>query len=532
MSFPDIPIYKPKLYQKAPELSGAKPLSAPFVIVGSGPIGLALALALAKKGHPVVIVTAFDFIPAGSKGICYSKESLDIFDRLGIGQRVVEKGVTWNVGKVFWGENPDPVYKFDMLPVKDQKNPGFVNIQQYYVEDYLVDALEQMDNVDIRWGHSVSDMNVRDDGATLRIATRDGEYELETDYVLACDGSRSKIRDLMGLDFAGRVFEDNFLIADVRFSQKRPSERWFWFDPPFNKGRTALLHKQPDDIWRLDFQLGWDIDKDEAIKTENVAPFVKGLLGDDIDYEDDWLSIYTFQCRRMERFVHGPAIFAGDSAHLVSPFGARGANSGLPDTQNLAWKLDMVLRDKAPKSLLESYNYERTLGADENILNSTRSTDFLTPKSSASLAFRDAVLELASKYDFAKPLVNSGRLSLPTPYHDSPLSTADKDDFTDGPKPGQACVDAPILSDGKENWLLETLDYAFTLLNFGDGPSVAGVNNLNLPATGLAAERYGALEGASYLVRPDQIVAARWKQPALQDIEQALLRAKGFEGGQ
>jgi len=277
MNFSGIPVYKPKPYKKAQELSGEKAAPVPFVIVGSGPIGLALALALANKGHKVIIVTAFDFIPAGSKGICYSKESLDIFDRLGIGQRVVEKGVIWNVGKVFWGESPDPVYQFDMLPVKDQKNPGFVNIQQYYVEDYLVDALEQMDNVDIRWGHEVSDMEVCDDGATLSIATRDGEYRLETGYVLACDGSRSKIRDLMGLDFAGRVFEDNFLIADVKFKQKRPSERWFWFDPPFNRGRTALLHKQPDDIWRLDFQLGWDIDKDEAIKTENVAPFVKGL---------------------------------------------------------------------------------------------------------------------------------------------------------------------------------------------------------------------------------------------------------------
>jgi len=532
MNLSGIPVYKPKPYKKAQELSGAKLPSHPFVIVGSGPIGLALALALARKDHQVIIVTAFDFIPAGSKGICYSKESLDIFDRLGIGHRVVEKGVIWNVGKVFWGENPDPVYQFDMLPVKDQKNPGFVNIQQYYVEDYLVDALEQMDNVDIRWGHSVSDMEVRGDGATLSIATRDGGYELETSYVLACDGSRSKIRDLMGLDFAGRVFEDNFLIADVKFTQERPSERWFWFDPPFNKGRTALLHKQPDDVWRLDFQLGWNIDKDEAIKTENVAPFVKGLLGEDIDYEDDWLSIYTFQCRRMERFVHGRVIFAGDSAHLVSPFGARGANSGLPDTQNLAWKLDMILRGKAPESLLESYNFERTMGADENILNSTRSTDFLTPKSAISVAFRDAVLELASEYDFAKPLVNSGRLSTPTPYHDSPLSTPDGDDFSAGPKPGHACVDAPILSGGEENWLLENLADEFTLLNFGDGPSLAGLKTVALPVTGLAAERYGGAEGASYLIRPDQIVAARWERAEACDIEQALLRATGCEGGQ
>ncbi len=532
MSFDDIPIYKPKPYSKAPELSGAAAQRRPFVIVGSGPIGLALALGLARKGHGVTLVTAFDFVPAGSKGICYSKEALDIFDTLGVGERIVEKGVIWNVGKVFWGESPDPVYQFDMLPVKDQKNPGFVNIQQYYVEDYLVDALEQMDNVDIRWGHEVIGLDARADGATLTLKTPDGTYALETDYVLACDGSRSTVRELMGLDFEGRIFEDSFLIADVKFRQERPSERWFWFDPVFNRGRTTLLHKQPDDIWRLDFQLGWDVDRKEAIKPENVAPFIKGLLGEDTEYELEWMSIYTFQCRRMARFVHDRVIFAGDSAHQVSPFGARGANSGLPDTQNLAWKLDMVLRGFAPETLLESYNLERTMGADENILNSTRSTDFITPKSDTSTLFRDAVLELARDHEFARPLVNSGRLSQPTPYHESPLSTPDTDQFSAGPRPGHICIDAPITRDGKDDWLLASLGDAFTLLHFGDKPPQTDIATLKLPPDGLAAERYGASEGTSYLVRPDRIVAARWQQARAEDVQQACRRATGQEGDQ
>jgi len=523
MSFDGIPVYKEKTYKKSAELSDAVANKHDFIVVGSGPIGLAAALAMARKGHEVIIVTAFDFVPAGSKGICYSKEALDIFDQLGVGERIVDKGVIWNVGKVFWGESTDPVYQFDMLPVKDQKNPGFVNIQQYYVEDYLVDALEQMDNVDIRWGHKVSGIDTREDGATLTITTRDGDYQLDTDYVIACDGSKSTIRGLMGLDFEGRIFEDSFLIADVKFKQNRPSERWFWFDPPFNKGRTALLHKQPDDIWRLDFQLGWEVDREQAIKPENVAPFIKGLLGADIEYEEDWMSIYTFQCRRMAKFVHGRVIFAGDAAHQVSPFGARGANSGLPDIQNLAWKLDMILLGYAPESLLESYNQERTQGADENILNSTRSTDFITPKSEVSTVFRDAVLELAGEHDFARPLVNSGRLSAPTPYHVSALSTPDEDEFTQGPKPGHVCVDAPITIDGKDAWLLDRLGDGFTVLHFGDYPPQSNIKTLVLPKKGLAAERYGA--GTSYLVRPDKIVAARWAEAKPHHIENAYMRA-------
>lgn len=524
----EIPKFKSKPYRTAPELSGRGPSDHPFIIVGSGPIGLALALDLGRKGHHVTLLTAFDFIASGSKAICFSKQSLDIFDRLGVGERIVDKGVVWNVGKLFWKDQTDPVYQFDMQPVKDQKNPGFINIQQYYVEDYLVDALEEMDNVDIRWGHEVQDIQSEDDSATLSVTTRDGDYKLAAQYVLACDGARSKVRDCMGLDFEGRIFEDNFLIADVRFKQDRPSERWFWFDPPFCKGGTALLHKQPDDIWRLDFQLGWDVDRDTAILPENVEPFVKGMLGEDVEFTKEWYSVYTFQCRRMERFLHGPVIFVGDSAHLVSPFGARGANGGFSDAENIAWKLDLVLNREAPNSLLESYNYERVMGADENILNSSRSTDFMTPKNTQSQVFRDAVLELSDDYEFARPFINSGRLSVSTPYHDSPLSTPDDDEWGGGVKPGHTCLDAPIEQDGKQAWLLEQLGGCFKLLHFGDNSPNVDIETIVLMKNSLSARRYDAEQGATYLIRPDQVVAARWKSATVDNVQQALARAKGY----
>ena len=170
---------------------------------------------------------------------------------------------------------------------------------------------------------------------------------------------------MLGLDFVGRVFEDNFLIADVTMEADFPTERWFWFDPPFNKGQSALLHKQPDGVWRIDLQLGWDIDKEEERKPENVIPRLKAMLGNEVEFDLDWVSIYTFQCRRMERFLHNRVIFAGDSAHQVSPFGARGANSGIQDVDNLCWKLAAVIQGQAPESLLESYDSERVFAADE-----------------------------------------------------------------------------------------------------------------------------------------------------------------------
>lgn len=531
MNLDGIPIYRKQPIAPLPDLPEGALEQHAFVIVGSGPVGLALALDMARKGHRVTLVTAFDFIALGSKAICFAKQSLDIFDRLGVGEKMLAHGVTWNVGKLFWQDQEDPIFQFDMLPVKNQKNPGFINLQQYHCEAYLLEALEEFDHVDIRWGHEVTDIETHAGGAKLTVECQGQLYRLEADYVLACDGSKSTIRSRMGLDFEGRVFEDNFLIADIKFSgpdaESRPSERWFWFDPPFCDGGTALLHKQPDNVWRCDFQLGWDVDRAAAIRPENVDPFIRGMLGDDTEYEEEWYSVYTFQCRRMQSFVHGPVVFVGDSAHLVSPFGARGANGGFSDAENIAWKLDLVLNGEAGAELLKSYDVERTLGADENILNSSRSTDFMTPKNKASLAFRDAVLELANEYAFVRPFINSGRLSTPTPYHGSPLSTPDRDEWAGGPAPGYPCLDAPLPDEQDKPWLLSSLGDTFKLLHFGETPLESDLPTLCLPASGLAAQRYDAEAGASYLIRPDQVVAARWKEAAPGDVVQALHRAMG-----
>lgn len=518
-----IPKYKPLPRTPHPD-GGQDPVEV--LIVGGGPVGLSLALDLAQRGRQVVLISKFDFITAGSKAICFAKRSLDIWSRLGVAERMIAKGVVWNVGKVFCGDDAEPLYEFDMLPVKGQKNPGFINLQQYYVEEFLIDALVADGRADLRWGHEFIGVEQHGDHASVRVATREGEYAINAQWVIACDGSRSPVRTAMNLDFDGRIFEDNFLIADVRFSEARPSERWFWFDPPFNPGGSALLHKQPDDIWRLDFQLGWDIDREAAILPQNVEPFVRGMIGDDVEFAEEWYSVYTFQCRRMQRFVHERVIFAGDAAHLVSPFGARGCNGGLADADNLAWKLDLVLRGEADAGLIQSYNHEAVVTADENILNSSRSTDFMTPKSAISRAFRDAVIELAAEHAFARPFVNSGRLSTPVSYPASPLSTLDGDIWDGGVPPGSPALDAQ-LGDG---WLLDQIGTRFVLLSNGSGISIPGLDAIELDDFGngaLVAERYALPAGAAVLFRPDQYVAARWHQPTRNAVSDALTKAMG-----
>lgn len=508
-------------------------------IVGAGPVGLAAAIDLAKQGVEVVVLDENDKVSFGSRAICFAKRTLEIADRLGCGTPLVDKGVQWNLGKVFFDDRK--VYDFNLLPEDGHKRPAFINLQQYYFEEYLVTRAREIEAdgapLAIRGGNKVVAVTDQGDHVTLTIDTADGPYTMAADYIIACDGAASPIRSMMGLDFKGRVFEDNFLIADVVMEADFPTERWFWFDPPFNKGQSALLHKQPDGVWRIDLQLGWDIDKAEEKKPENVIPRLKAMLGDDVEFSLEWVSIYTFQCRRMERFRHNRVIFAGDSAHQVSPFGARGANSGLQDTDNLAWKLKLVVDGLAPDTLLDSYDAERIFGADENILNSSRSTDFITPKSEISRIFRDAVLDLSENQAFARPLVNSGRLSMPCTYDGSPLNSADA--LQGGPartRPGSPCPDV-TLGDG---FLLDSLGDRFTLLTLNaDAPeslTEAGITLTRLAlsdhddSTGQLATRYlGDTPAAVYLIRPDQHVAARWPAYDETAIRAAIRRATGQE---
>jgi len=358
-------------YERSADQDSPSPVRHPVVIVGGGPVGVGLALDLGQRGMP--------------------------------GDKMVNKGVVWNKGRVYRGNRE--IYDFDLLPEDGHKRPAFINLQQPYFEKFLVEQIrnEQAKDapIELRGRNSVTAINVNGDHAVVSIETPDGPYQIEAQWVVACDGARSPIRAMLGLGFDGRVFEDNFLIADIIMKADFPVERRFWFDPPFNPNQTALMHKQPDDVWRLDFQLGWDIDRAEELKEDNIIARVKGMIGDDIPFDLEWTSIYTFQCCSMDEYRHGPVFFAGDSAHQVSPFGARGCNGGMQDADNLAWKLAAVYHGNAGPKLLDSYQAERKHAANENIMNSTRTADFLTPRNYASALFRDATLDLTEQAPFA-----------------------------------------------------------------------------------------------------------------------------------
>jgi 3-(3-hydroxy-phenyl)propionate hydroxylase len=524
-------------YRQSEEQKTGRPTRHAVVVIGAGPIGLTMALDLAARGLRAVVIDDNNTVSIGSRAVCYAKRPLEIWNRLGVAAPMVERGVSWKVGKVFFRN--DLAYAFDLLPEPHHQMPAMINLQQYYLEETLVDACTRHPLVDLRWKHKLLSLAQDAAGAQLTVETPDGIFRMEADWVIACDGANSDTRRLLGAEFTGQFFQDRFLIADVVMQADFPTERWFWFDPPFHPNQSVLLHKQADNVWRIDFQLGWDTDPEAEKKPERVIPRIQAMLGPDAKFELEWVSVYQFACRRMKEFRVGRVLFAGDAAHQVSPFGARGANTGVQDVDNLAWKLALVQSGHAPAALMDSYHEERAFAADDNLLNSTRSTDFITPKSKGSRRFRDAVLELAKTEPFARPLVNSGRLSTPTPYLRSSLNTPDEGAFKGRMAPGTNCADAPVTKNGSAAWLLPQLGDGFTLLCFGD-PGVASLTVDALPvrvlrigtdivdAQGVLAERYDGQSGTCYLIRPDQHVAARWRRFDPAKVEAAVRRCLGL----
>ncbi|MDX7990740.1 FAD-dependent monooxygenase [Xenorhabdus littoralis] len=509
-------------------------------IVGAGLVGLILALDLGLRGVRVVVLDEDDSVADGSRAIVFARRSLEILSRLGLGNRLMAKGIAWETGTIYL--NDTPLFCNTIGENNKSEYPVFLNLQQYYIEEWLVEACMATGYVDLRWRHKVVAIKQADNYVDLSIETPNGNYALRTNWLLACDGAKSFIRRALNLPFIGQVFQDRFLIVDIRMKSSLPAERHFWFSPSFHPDRSVLIHKQPDDIWRVDFQLGWQANPEVERQEERVLARLKCMFGDTANIEVVWSSVYTFQCRRLENFIHNNIIFVGDSAHQVSPFGGRGGNGGIQDADNLAWKLTAILSGISDTRLLETYNHERCTAADENILHSTRSAEFITPKSQGALVYRNAVLALARTSEFARKMVNSGRLSTPTILKSSPLNYIN-DLSEKAPLPlGAPAPDMPLQRNGVTVWILRHIGgNNFTLMTRSSSLNEQGRAKITLstyPLTqnpsielidseNLLNNRYGIFPGGAMLFRPDQHLCAHLTNPTPASLELAYTTALG-----
>ena len=525
--------YQTYPFSMPPELTSSETKSHQVIIVGAGPVGLTLALSLAKQGISVVVLDESNQVSEGSRAICFAKRSLEIFDKLGVANKMINKGVKWDVGRIFFKE--EEIDRFDLSPEKHSKYPAFINLQQYYVEQYLIDAVLQEENIDVRWLSKVGSVEQTENLVTVNVETEAGHYEVSSTYLVAADGSRSQIRRMLDLEMQGERFEERFLIADFKMEADFPSERWFWFDPPFAPGQSILLHKQPDNLWRLDFKLGTNADSSIAQDKAFLRDKIKSVVGDR-EFELDWSSIYSFSSKKLDRFIHDRIIFVGDSAHVVSPFGARGANSGIEDADNLSWKLAAVLQGNAPE-LLETYTTERAAAADQNIACTGQSNTFIAPQGEEATAIRNSILEKAKTDVTFKRQINCGRLSIPCVYGKYPNSQEGIWQKTEI-EPGRAVKDCTLDS----GYLIEQLGYQFTLLLAKNEVSEEEKQQLvsqqiqlievdstnNQPISHL----YELQEGGAYLLTPDQYILGRWRNVQLNtvlDLVHQYLAGEVFE---
>ncbi len=514
----------------APEaLKSGQAERAAIVIVGGGITGLTLACALARLGVQAVLLDEDDTVGvrgAASRGICYTQKSLEIFHRLGIYERIAARGVQWSVGRTFAGQ--DEVYSFDLRQQDGfglSSQPPFINIQQFYIEGFLVERIAELGQVDLRWKSRVVGFTQQEGFAELEVDTPAGRYTLHADHVVDASGSASPFHAWCGVDKTTKLGEDRWCIADVRFAEHPPLERHTWVQAPFNDNRAVWQHLMADDVWRIDYQVGANADPKEISREEAVRERLHRQFGPDARFDIVWVGPYAYRSQLLHQLRQDSVFFMGDAAKIVSPFGARGGNTGVGDADNLAWKLAAVLKGRAPPALLDSYNAERHEAASENVKVTSRTARFLRPAAGVETLFRDAAISLARQYPFARQLVNTGRMATANSYHHSPVCEADG---------GVSVQNAPLAwadgTPGTLNDLLAWADGNLLLLAFGElGANealrlqlVAGHAPLRcvqvLPPGTPALAREHVCDPQDRLKRACQVFGLRW----------ALLRPDGY----
>ena len=504
-----------------------KAANASVVIAGGGPVGLTMAALLASQGIRCTVIEADESFCTGSRAICLSRRSLEILHWCGAAEAIQSKGLAWTSGRSYF--RGAEVLKFDMPHDTSQRFAPMTNIQQFYVEEYALRAAEKNfpGMITMRWNTRIAQVAQHDDHAML---TLEGGEQLRADWLIASDGGRSTVREQLGLTLKGVQYEGRYVIVDVVQKstrlQTQPVERLAWFDPPTNPGSTILMHRQPDDVWRIDYQVRDDEDPAEAVKPENVLPRVKTHLewmGETEPWRPQWISIYNAKCLTLDEYRHGRIFFAGDAAHLVPIFGVRGLNSGLDDAGNLAWKLAAVLGGQASDALLDTYSTERRAAALINIDFGSKSTEFMSPPHHGFDLMRQAALRLANRTPQVRSLINP-RQSAPVRY---PSESAD----TRAASPGFVAPDARVLIQEQLQHLTQSFGQGYSLLCFGELMQIEGVRSIALNAQSdphqEARTRYQAGAHTTVLVRPDGYIAARWDTPATTaDVQHALYHSQ------
>jgi 3-(3-hydroxy-phenyl)propionate hydroxylase len=511
-----------------PDLGAGERIRYPVVIAGGGLAGLTLACDLALRGVRAVLLDEDDTVGvkgASSRGICYAQKSLEIFERLGIYERIRAKGITWSVGRTFSGD--DELYAFNLEDDSFSEQPPFINLQQFYLEWFLVDRIVELDGTDLRWKSRVLKVENEAEAVLVEVETPAGRYALEAEWFVDASGANSRIREAQGLEVNPSRSTDRWCISDVRFAVPFAAERWTWIDAPFNEGRAVWQHLMADDVWRLDYQMAEDCDPETISRPEVAGARLREQLGPDVDFEFVWIGPYQYRDHLLETFRIGRMLFIGDSAHVVSPFGARGGNNGIQDAANLGWKLALVLAGDAAETLIDSYHAERHAAAVENLVVTKRTSRFLAPRSRAEHRIRRAVCSLARRHEFARRLANTGRMAQANVYPPSRWATHGARPVQNVAFEGTTLM--RCLRQGTRFLGLAVGADAAALAAYDELAALFPIEFRRVEPAGALAAHLGAGPGTLVIVRPDAYAAATLSEATPERVAGALRDTLGID---
>jgi len=550
-----------------------------IIIIGAGPTGLITALGLARYNVPCIILDD-DTGPSleGSRSFLINQHTLEILGSWSnLAQQITEQGITLTGERIFVRKSE--LYSMPITSQPGARYPSFVNISQSVLEHGLYSTLQAMPRCQVFWQHKVTGITQDGDGVNVEVQTPSGVKYLSASYVLAADGAQSTVRNLLRISIPVMSNDYRILTLDVQMQgAEPPSERYFWFDPPFNPGHIAQLNPLPGNIYRLDYQLSSKEDPLAITQSTALHERIVATIGQQ-PYQLVWQNIYTYHQHLVERFISGRVLLLGDAAHVLSPFGYDGLNSGVQDAWNLVWKLALVRAGQAPETFLDTYQNERHAANAENLRLADEIMRFMEPATGLAHWKRNTNLRLSQPFKFMRKQLLVDQLNSSFVYRDSPVTSDDHRLYLGGrftklppeqseilkrfrqgpvvgsPAPSVVLLDADMgipvpLSDyfGRGFVALcfcADIEMGILVLerlqeNLADIPIELCLISQSHPATtaidgiqifldeeGKAASAYNAGPRSLYLIRPDGYIAARRFDSDFQDIAALVRHAVG-----
>jgi 2-polyprenyl-6-methoxyphenol hydroxylase-like FAD-dependent oxidoreductase len=399
------------------------------IVVGAGPTGLTLACQLLRQGVPCRLVDASSGQEQHSKALAIWPRTLEMMDRVGVAAAAIDSGLALTLGVVHSKRRPLARLELDALRTR---YPFGLILPQSETERILAARLEELGG---RVEHRTEFVDAEQGQASLRVALKRGDRIEQADarWLVGCDGANSAVRAWTGIPFAGRSYSESFLLADVMVSSDLPRDRAQYFLSP-----AGMLHAvplpSPDAMpaaqrpWRFTFDIDSSDESGLPSSTAIESLVARRGLPDVRIASVLWKSRFRIQRRLVARYRHGRCLLAGDAAHVHSPAGGQGINTGVQDAMNLAWKLALVNRDLAHEALLDSYESERMPIARKVAVHTNRATRLGMAQSRSAIALRDAAAVALYRTGAYRRLLAPAIAGLADSYAGSPIVVPRQDE--------------------------------------------------------------------------------------------------------